>query len=191
VKAELDLNRFVGRNFFWPEGIVLVTTLSPDGMPNVAPKTQAAPVGRRNFWSFACTPSHHTHKYIEAGGEFVINIPGPELIKNISLAARRFALDEDEIRGSELTAMPSREVSPPSIAECRVHLECRLHRIVEGLGEDSLIIGRVVAASADSDIIDPSPDSLQRHPLLVYVYPDHWTMVKEAERFRFPAEYKE
>jgi flavin reductase (DIM6/NTAB) family NADH-FMN oxidoreductase RutF len=57
------------------------------GIPNVAPKTHVMPVGRHNFWAFACRPNHHTYQNVVQRGEFVINVPGPELIAQISRAS--------------------------------------------------------------------------------------------------------
>ena len=117
------------RRFFRPAALVLVTTLSSAGVPNLAPKTQVMPIGRKGIWAFACCERHHTYQNVIQQGEFVINFPGPELIEQVSQAAREFPPGADEISGAGLTAMNSHRVRVPSIAECRVHLECKRHQV--------------------------------------------------------------
>lgn len=188
-KIELPLDSF-GRRFFRPTSLVLVTTLSPLGVGNVAPKTQVMPVGRKGYWAFACCDRHHTYQNVARQGEFVINIPGPELIEQVSQAAAEFPPGTDEISGAGLTAIASRVVGVPSIAECRVHLEFKNYQILDGFGEESLVIGEVVAVTVDEEAVDAGVEILEGHPLLVYVYPGHYTGIKKAEKFVFPRNYK-
>jgi flavin reductase (DIM6/NTAB) family NADH-FMN oxidoreductase RutF len=123
-------------------------------------------------------------------GEFVVNIPGPELIEHVSRASADVPPGTDEIAGSGLTASPSKQVAVPSILECRVHLECRKHQVIDGLGGDSLIIGKIVAACGDRDFVSTDEQVLARKPLLAYVHPDHYAVVSEIRRFVFPRNYK-
>lgn len=188
MKVELNLAGFVGRQFFEPSAVALVSTVSPEGVFNVAPKTQVMPIGRHNYWGFACCPAHHTYHNVLEQGEFVINLPGPELVSRVAAAAARTPEGLDEITAAGLTPWPSRLVAPPAVKECRVHLECRKHLVVEGLGGDVLIIGRVVAAAADRAGADPA--DLAESPVLAYVYPDHYAVIREVTRFSFPKDYK-
>lgn len=188
-KVGLPLDSF-GRQFFRSASIILVTTLSPSGVPNVAPKTQVMPVGRRGYWAFACCDRHHTYQNVLQQGEFVINIPGPELIEQVSRAAAEFPPGTDEIKGAGLTGFPSQVVEVPSIAECRVHMEFKKDWIQDGFGEESLIIGEVVGVTVDEDLVDAGVEILGEYPLLVYVYPGHYAAIEGAEKFVFPKNYK-
>jgi flavin reductase (DIM6/NTAB) family NADH-FMN oxidoreductase RutF len=86
-------------------------------------------------------------------------------------------------------------VKPPRIKECYLHLECKLLDIKD-LEDSSLILGRVVARSADKEVSFERGKSreniklLSKHPLLAYVYPDHYTKISLAEEFVFPKNYK-
>jgi flavin reductase (DIM6/NTAB) family NADH-FMN oxidoreductase RutF len=159
-------------------------------MPNVAPKTQVMPVGRKGYWAFGCCDRHHTYQNVIQQGEFVINFPGPELIKQVSQSAKEFPPDADEINGAGLTAMASQEVKVPSVAECRVHLECKRYQVIDGYGKESLIVGEVVAVTADEDLVDAGAEILMEYPLLVYVYPGYYASVEQVRQFRFPRNYK-
>jgi flavin reductase (DIM6/NTAB) family NADH-FMN oxidoreductase RutF len=173
----------------------LVTTLGPKGLPNVAPKTQNMDIGRREqYFTFVCAPHHHTYQNIKANQEFVVNYPGPELIENVSAAAQQ-AENVDEIALAGLTSISSIAVKPPRIKECYLHLECKLAEIKD-LEDSSLILGKIVARSADKEASFERGKSkeniklLTKHPLLAYVYPDHYAKIDIAEQFVFPKNYK-
>ena len=181
--------------YFTVEPLILVTTLGSKGLPNVAPKTQATDVGRRErYFAFVCTLQHHTYQNVKANKEFVVNYPSPELIGKVSAAAQR-AEDSDEIALAGLTSIPSLVVKPPRIKECYLHLECKLLEIKD-LEDSSLILGKVVARSADKEFSFQRGKSreniklLLKRPLLAHVYPDHYAKISLAEEFVFSKNYK-
>jgi len=181
--------------YFDVKPLILVTTLGPTGLPNVAPKTQDMDIGRREqYFAFACTPQHHTYQNAKANEEFVVNYPGAELIEEVSAAAQA-AEDSDEIALAGLTSIPSLVVKPPRIKECYLHLECRLLEIRD-LEDSSLILGRIVARSVDKELSFERGKSkeniklLSEHPILAYVHPDHYAKISVAEEFVFPRNYK-
>jgi flavin reductase (DIM6/NTAB) family NADH-FMN oxidoreductase RutF len=181
--------------YFTVKPLILVTTLGLKGLPNVAPKTQNMDVGRcEQYFAFVCTPQHHTYQNLKANKEFVVNYPGPELIERVSAAAQ-LAEDSDEIALAGLTSIPSVVVKPPRIKECYLHLECKLVEIKD-LEDSSLILGKIVARSADKEVSFERGKSkenirlLSKRPLLAYIYPDHYTKINVAEEFIFPKNYK-
>ncbi len=182
--------------YFTVKPLILVTTLGPEGLPNVAPKTQSSDIGRREqYFAFVCVPQHHTYQNIKATQEFVVNYPGPELIKNVSEASK-IAENVDEIALAGLTSIPSTIVKPPRIKECYLHLECKLEEIKDLDENASVILGKIVARSADSEASFERGKSkeninlLSKRPLLAYVYPNHCAKIDIAEEFIFPKDYK-
>jgi flavin reductase (DIM6/NTAB) family NADH-FMN oxidoreductase RutF len=182
--------------YFTVKPLILVTTLGPTGLPNVAPKTQNMDVGRREqYFAFVCTPQHHTYQNVKVNHEFVVNYPGPELIEKVSSAAQP-AEDSDEIALAGLTSIPSVVVKPPRIKECYLHLECKLMEIKD-LEDGSIILGKIAARSVDKEAFFERGKSkeniklLSKCPLLAYVYPDHYTKISVAEEFVFPKNYKQ
>jgi flavin reductase (DIM6/NTAB) family NADH-FMN oxidoreductase RutF len=181
--------------YFTVKPLILVTTLGPQGLPNVAPKTQSMDIGRREeYFAFVCVPEHHTYQNARANKEFVVNYPGPEIIEKVSACSQR-AENLDEITLAGLTAIPSLVVKPPRIKECRVHLECKLVDVMD-FDTASIIVGRIVARSADEEVSFERGKAkgniklLSRHPLLAYVYPNHYAKLHGAEEFLFPENYK-
>jgi flavin reductase (DIM6/NTAB) family NADH-FMN oxidoreductase RutF len=127
--------------YFTVKPLILVTTLGPEGLPNVAPKTQNMDIGRREqYFAFVCVPQHHTYQNIKSTGEFVVNYPGPKLIKNVSEASK-IAENVDEISLAGLTSIPFTIVKPPRIKECYLHLECKLEEIKDLDENASIILG--------------------------------------------------
>lgn len=181
--------------YFTVKPLILVTTLGPQGLPNVAPKTQSMDMGRsEEYFAFVCVPEHHTYQNAKANGEFVVNYPCPELIEKVS-ASSQHTENVDEITLAGLTAIPSLVIKPPRIKECRVHLECKLVDVID-LDTASIIVGKIVARSADKEVsfergkAKENIKLLSKHPLLAYVYPDHYAKLHVAEEFLFPKNYK-
>ena len=86
----------------------------------------------------------------------MVNVPSEIIIRQAMVTAVDFPHNINEIEKAGLTAIPSVVVKPPRIAECKLHMECRLkwHR-------DTIIVGEVVAASADDDLIQGTTEERQ------------------------------
>jgi flavin reductase (DIM6/NTAB) family NADH-FMN oxidoreductase RutF len=76
---------------------------------------------------------------------------------------------------------------------CYLFLECELDRFVD-LDDASLVIGRIVAASALEDAIrDPDRDEaelLHRLSPLAFLSPSRFAAVDDTQSFPYPASFK-
>jgi len=136
--------------------IVIISTISKEGVPNAALKTNFMNVSVLEKVAFGCFPEHDTHRNIIETREFVVNVPSEEIIEQVMVTAVDFPHNVNEIEKAGLTAIPSEKVKPPRIEECKLHLECKLN-----WRKDNIIIGEVVAASADEDLIKGSVEERQ------------------------------
>lgn len=136
--------------------IVVITTVSKEGVPNAAVKTNFMNVSVLKRVAFGCYPRHDTHRNTIETGEFVVNVPPEEILEKIMVTAIDFPHNVNEIEKAGLTALPSEKVKPPRIKECRLHLECEL-----AWRKDTIIVGNVVAASVDEDLIDKTVEQRQ------------------------------
>lgn len=136
--------------------IVVITTISKEGVPNAALKTNFMNVSVLERVAFGCYPGHDTHRNIIETGEFVVNIPPEEIVERIMVTAVDFPHNVNEIEKAGLTTIPSEKVKPPRIKECKLHLECKLK-----WRKDNIIVGEVVAASADEDLIHGTVEERQ------------------------------
>ena len=153
-----------------PRPIAFVSTLSPDGILNLAPFSFFNAVCANppvvSFASGVRLPPKDTLSNIRATGEFVVNIVTEEIAEKMNLTAGEYPAHVDEFAISGLTPLASDLVKPPRVSESPVNMECRLIQIVDvstrPLG-GSLVLGEVVRFHIDPGIMNNSridPDKL-------------------------------
>jgi flavin reductase (DIM6/NTAB) family NADH-FMN oxidoreductase RutF len=136
-----------------PRPIAFTSTLSPEGVPNLAPFSYFM-AGGGNPPSVVISPltdrtgnPKDTLRNIQATGEYVINVATYELRERINLASAEFPYGVSEWEETGLTPAPAVKVRPARVLESPLALECRLYEIVpHGTGPLSAnyIIGEVV-----------------------------------------------
>jgi len=136
-----------------PRPIAWVSTLSPSGVPNLAPFSYFAGVGSNPptlMVSIANRPSGEkkdTLRNIEATGEFVVNIVPLKLAQPMVRSADELPYEENEFRHAGLETSPSQLVRPPRVAAAPIHLECRsleIVRIGSGGAAANAVYGQIV-----------------------------------------------
>jgi flavin reductase (DIM6/NTAB) family NADH-FMN oxidoreductase RutF len=99
------------------------------------------------------SPDRFTHALIEKGGEFVLNVPGLGLAKQVKFCGTCSGRETDKFKEAGLTPVEAELVSVPLVDECLGHLECKVvHRC--SLGDHTLFVGQVVAAHAKTGTFD-------------------------------------
>jgi flavin reductase (DIM6/NTAB) family NADH-FMN oxidoreductase RutF len=190
----LPLERPIWERVFTVAPLVIVGTREPDGSHDLAPKHMAMPLGWENRYGFVCTPRHATYANAVATGEFTVSFPRPEMVVTAGLAATSRAEDGSKPILAGLPTFPAAEVDGVLVEGCYLFLECRLERVVDGLGEASLLVGEIVAASVDEAALrvsDGDDASLVRQqPLLAYVHPGRFAPLAETYSFPFPADFR-
>lgn len=152
-----------------PRPIAFVSTLSADGIPNLAPFSYFT-VASANPPVICFTPiirrdgtKKDTLLNIEATGEFVVNVVSEEIAGPMNVCSGEYPPEVDEFAASGLTPVPSTLVKPARVKESHVNMECRLVQIVHVSGKPgggSLVLGEVLrfhvdAAVVSRDAIDP------------------------------------
>ncbi|MGW0020501.1 flavin reductase family protein [Rhodococcus sp. NPDC003382] len=136
-----------------PRPIAWVSTVSADGVANVAPysfftvASVAPPVVQ-----FTSVGRKDSVRNIEETGEFVINIATVPLMEQVNETSAGFAHDVDEFAQVGLRAECSERVHPPRVAESPASIECTLHRIIE-VGDCFVVMGDVVAVTVRPDVL--------------------------------------
>ena len=142
-----------------PRPIAFVSTISVDGVRNLAPFS---------FFNVICAepptvcfstgfriPSKDTLTNVKATGEFVVNIVSEEIAEKMNLCSGDYPHGVDEFEISGLTAAPSDLVKPPYVLESHVNMECRVAQIVEvsalPMG-GTLVIGEVLRFHVDGEV---------------------------------------
>ena len=146
-----------------PRPIAFVSTVSSEGVPNLAPYSFFNVVAS-DPPTIVFSSSRHTGlkrkdtlANIEETGEFVVNVVVDDIAEAMNMTAAEFPEDVDEFEISGLTPIASDLVKAPRVSESPVNMECRLNQIIP-LGNDGhangLVIGEVVLMHVRDDLID-------------------------------------
>ncbi len=157
-----------------PRPIGWISTISPEGQPNLAPFS---------FFNAVCSnPAHvlfcpgvratdngqkDTLINVRATGEFVVNIVTVDLAESMNVTATDFPAHVNEFEKAGLTEVQSESVGPPRVGESPISFECKVAEIIE-LGHEpgggSIVVGRVVNIHvADGVLIEN--DKIDLHAL--------------------------
>ena len=146
-----------------PRPIAFVSTISTDGIVNLAPYSFFNAVAYDPptivFSSSRRVPTKEkdTLANIEATGEFVVNIVVDDIAEAMNKTAAEYPADVSEFEIAGLTPAPSDRVKAPRVAESPVNMECRLVQVVPiGSGDHAhgLVIGEIIWMHVRDDIID-------------------------------------
>jgi flavin reductase (DIM6/NTAB) family NADH-FMN oxidoreductase RutF len=157
-----------------PRPIAFVSTLSPDGVRNLAPFSFFTAISANPpvvCFSPMVRGSDGQHKdtlrNIEETGEFVVNVVSEDFGAQMNLCSPEYPPEVDEFAVSGLTALPSDLVAPPRVSESRVNMECRLVQVLhvsrKPLG-GSIVLGEVLRFHVRDEIFDDfkvNPDRLR------------------------------
>jgi flavin reductase (DIM6/NTAB) family NADH-FMN oxidoreductase RutF len=188
-RISLDMEHPIWDRFFTVSPLVIVGTRELEGGHDFAPKHMAGPVSWDNWFGFVCVPHHHTYMNAVREGVFTVSWPTPEQLLEASLAAAPRYPAEGKPALDVLKTVPARRVTGVLLADAWLHLECITDRVVDDLGNNSLVIGRIVAASVDEDSLR-APDRDDRDlihatPLLAYLHPGRCTEISDSRAFPF------
>ena len=191
---ELDVSLPVWDRCYMVAPLVLIGTTDEDGSLDLAPKHMAMPMGWQNYFGFVCSDTHHTYTNIERSGQFTVSYTRPSQVLYASLAASpRYAGGRKTVLQS-FTTFPAKKIKGEFIAEAYLFLECVHHKTIDGVGENCLITGEVVAAYAHPDFIRSSElddqELIHQAPLLAYLPPGRFSTITRSNAFPFPADMK-
>ena len=187
MRVDLDPET-VGRREFYamlnsivvPRPIAWVSTLSADGVLNLAP---------HSFFTVACVQPPMVQftsvgrkdslNNVEATREFVVNFAAEPLFEQVNATGTNFPPEINEFEAVGLTTEPARTVAVPRVAESPVALECTLHTTLE-LGDSTVVIGQVRHLAIDEAVmVDDRPDIHLLRPL-ARLGKDEWSTLGEV-----------
>ena len=139
-----------------PRPIGWVSTLSPEGVANLAPYSffngfnYAPPI-----IGFSSIGWKDSVANVAASGEFCWSLATKALAQQMNLTCAPAPPEIDEFDIAGLTRAPARLVAPPRVLESPVNFECRLSQLIQLQGADGakvdtwLVLGEVVAVHID------------------------------------------
>lgn len=144
-----------------PRPIGWVSSLSADGVPNLAPYSFFNLFNYRPpLIGFSSMGWKDSVANIEATGEFVWNLVTRDLGDAMNATAANVAPHVDEFALAGIETLPSLHVKPPRVAASRAQFECKVTQIVrlqtkEGTELDQwLVLGEAVAIHIDAAMLD-------------------------------------
>tara|TARA_B100001758_G_C18133264_1_gene465017 strand:- start:9 stop:677 length:669 start_codon:yes stop_codon:yes gene_type:complete len=183
-----------------PRPIGWISTLSADGIPNLAPFSQ--------FQNLTFDPPYvmfsanqkttglrkDSAVNAEQTGEFVWNMATYELRESVNITGMEVAPDRDEFELANLTKTTSHIVKPPRVAESPIHFECAYHSTTRlpgngKMGSVDIIFGKVLVVHIDDDVLtkDGLVDVLKIRPIARLGYYDY-TSIESVFQMEIPTE---
>jgi flavin reductase (DIM6/NTAB) family NADH-FMN oxidoreductase RutF len=143
-----------------PRAIAWVSTLSKDGVANLAPISFFTAVGRKPpMVSISMQPRSDgitlkdTFVNIRDTGEFVVNIVSLELADAMHRTAFEFPSEVDEFDAVGLKKAASLTVRAPRVAAAPIAFECKVERIIPiGDRNDHVVFGEVLRFQIRDDL---------------------------------------
>lgn len=157
------------REGMMPLPVAFISTMSRDGVRNIAPWSCVMPVLRPlDFIVIASAKKRDTLRNIRETGEFVLTLAGTDLKDKVIPTARFSPPEVDEFTEAGLDEKPSVSVKAPGIAGCYAWMECRRVREYEE-ERFALVLGQVLRLEVDDRVLkdDGSLDVERARPLMI------------------------
>lgn len=143
-----------------PRPIGWISTVSKDGVPNLAPYSFFNAIGAKpdlilfssGGWKDTATNARDT-------GEFVYNYVGQELVEVMNQTSVDAPSDSSEFEYANIASAPSELVKPTRVRDAYAALECKVTQIIEAVDidgnktNDIVVIGQVVGVHIDDSVI--------------------------------------
>ena len=177
--AESDPGQFVAalKALVVPRPIAWVSTLSADGVPNLAPHSfftvasQLPPIVQ-----FTSIGRNDSLKNAVETGEFVVSIANRAMFDQINATGTNYPPEIDEFEAVGIEAEPSSVVSPPRVAGSPAAIECVTESTVE-FEHSVVVFGRVVALAIDEAVLDGDHPDVNLLEPLARLGRDEWSQV--------------
>lgn len=170
----------------YPVPVTLVTCVDPAGKPNIITLAWVGTVcSSPPMVGIGVRPGRYSHDLIRDTGEFVVNLPGANLVEVADYCGTVSGANVDKFQAAGLTPLPASQVRPPLIAECPVSLECKVTQSLS-LGAHTLFLGEIVAVQMDESVLNEAGrlDVRLAHPL-AYVTGEYWSLSEKLGTYGF------
>ena len=155
-----------------PHPMFLITTRKANGAPNACLHSWGFLAGDRDNYTaiLGMMDYYHTYENILREGEWCLNYPSADDWEKCFQTINVNGAENDEITDAGLSVEASQVVQAPRIAECLIHLECKLdwYRPLRENSPWQLVSGQVVHAAMDDRALAHDPTERMRNMRLMY-----------------------
>ena len=135
-------------------GPVLLVTAERRGRADITPIGWVSSVSiRPPLVAIAVFEGNFIHELIRASGEFVLNVPTLDLLRQVQYCGSVSGRDVDKFQATGLRQGESDVVAAPLVEECVAHLECAVVDVVTP-GDHGIFIGEIVSAKAEESAFE-------------------------------------
>jgi len=193
---EIDLDQDVWSRCYTVHSLVVIGSKEEDATYNFAPKHMAMPLGFSNHFAFMGTPRKSTYRNIERQKEFTVSFPKPSQIIVSSLTATRREDDDSKPVLDQIPTVSAKIVDGKFLEDSYFQLECTLKECIGKFGEWEIVVGEIVAARVQKEAARNIGNGMDEgkqifnSPLLAYLHPDRFSVIKESNTFPYPNEFK-
>ncbi|WP_300570493.1 flavin reductase family protein [Flavobacterium sp.] len=145
-----------------PRPIGWISSISEDGIPNLAPFSFFNAVGEDPpHVMFSTVRPNNSNKdtlnNVLATKQFVVNMVTEDTVERMNTTSQAFLPHEDEFEMAGLTPIPSLKIKPPRVKESPITMECELvhHYTLEDhkFGGATIMIGKIVMFHIDESVL--------------------------------------
>ena len=135
--------------------------------------------------SLGIRPQRYSYTLIEETGEFVVNIPNVDLLKEVDFCGVVSGIEVNKFSETNLTPLPAGKVKPPLIKECPVNIECFVKEKMP-LGVHHLFLGEVVLVHVDQEILNKERRiDFKKVAPIVYNQGEYWSLQNKIGKHGF------
>lgn len=172
-----------------PRPIGWISSISEDGIPNLAPFSYFNAVGDDPpHVMFAAGRGQNANKdtlnNVLATKQFVVNMVTEELTEQMNSTAQGIPTHESEFDLAGLTPIPSLKIKPPRVKESPITMECELvhHYTLEDnkFGGSTILVGRIVMFHvAENVLLDDFKIDLSTYKPVARLAGSHYSKLGE------------
>lgn len=192
-EASIGLAYQLASTLVVPRPIAFVSTVSPDGEPNLAPFSFFNVGGSNPPSLMICTvlgmngEPKDTLANVAQTGELVVNLVDRSMAEGMNQTSAPHPPEIDEWPLSGFTPLDSVAIKPKRVAESPVQFECRLAQIVahgDGPAASRYIVAEILVAHVAPGIVTES--GIQPIDLISRLGGSDYLDLATGERFRLP-----
>jgi flavin reductase (DIM6/NTAB) family NADH-FMN oxidoreductase RutF len=146
-----------------PRPIAWVSTISPNGIPNLAPFSYFSGVGSNPpslLFSIANRSDgspKDTLRNLKQTPQFVVNVVPYQLVEPMFASSAELEYEASEYDHAGLELGASKKVVPPRVAASPICMECEVLQTVRvgaGAGGSTVVIGRILLFEIADEVLD-------------------------------------
>ena len=170
----------------YPLPVVLVSTHDGQGNNNIMTAAWTTNVSRKNpCIAVSMGKDKLSFKNVEKTGDFVVNICGHKLLKQVDFCGETHGQDVDKFTKAGFTAVHGSMVGAKLISECPINMECRLKQAY-AIDTGNMVVGEIVKVHIDDEILDAEGDiDYGKLDPIVYAQKTYYKLGKAVARRGF------